>query len=147
LRREWLLTLAGGDTKTILELLMQDPSLLSTRDPITEFTALHWLAKHGQQKTFAEVISRAREKGCAVNVNSSTTKGGLTPLILAAQQGHTSLVEMLVREYEADTSCRDQSGRRAWQYLRADASRELKELVGACRENSAQPGTHGTSVE
>ncbi|OXB74906.1 UNVERIFIED_CONTAM: hypothetical protein H355_009650, partial [Colinus virginianus] len=60
LRREWLLALAGGDTKTILGLLEQDPSLLSTADPVTGFTALHWLAKHGQQKSFAEVISSAQ---------------------------------------------------------------------------------------
>ncbi|XP_065585901.1 ankyrin repeat domain-containing protein SOWAHD [Cyrtonyx montezumae] len=147
LRCEWRLALAGGDTEHILRLLEQDPSLLRVADAITGFTALHWLAKHGQQKTFTEVISRARKKGCAISVDTRTTKGGLTPLILAAQQGHLSLVELLVKEYKADTSLRDHSGHKAWQYLRADTSRELMELAGAYGNNSAQPGTHGTSCE
>ncbi|XP_072192143.1 ankyrin repeat domain-containing protein SOWAHD [Excalfactoria chinensis] len=147
LHREWLLAMARGDTANILRLLDQDPSLLSAADPVTGFSALHWLAKHGHQKSFSEVISLAQKKGCPINVNIRTTMGGFTPLCLAAQQGHASLIEVLVKEYKADTSLRDHSGRKAWQYLREDTSRELKELAGALEENSAQPGTHNTNSE
>lgn len=142
LHREWLLAVSGGDTVNILRLLDQDPSLFSAADPVTGFSALHWLAKHGHQKSFVEVISHAQEKGCPINVNIRTAMGGFTPLCLAAQQGHASLIEVLVKEYKADTSLRDYSGRKAWQYLPADASRELMELVGALEENSAQPRSH-----
>uniref|UniRef100_A0A803YEG9 Sosondowah ankyrin repeat domain family member D n=1 Tax=Meleagris gallopavo TaxID=9103 RepID=A0A803YEG9_MELGA len=127
LHREWLLAVSGGDTVNILRLLDQDPSLFSAADPVTGFSALHWLAKHGHQKSFVEVISHAQEKGCPINVNIRTAMGGFTPLCLAAQQGHASLIEVLVKEYKADTSLRDYSGRKAWQYLPADASRELME--------------------
>ncbi|XP_021261413.1 ankyrin repeat domain-containing protein SOWAHD [Numida meleagris] len=147
LHREWLLAAAGGDAGNILRLLDQDPSLVNAADPVTGFTVLHWLAKHGQQKTFIEVISRAREKGCPVNVNVRTAKGGFTPLNLAAQQGHASLIEVLVKEYKADSSLRDYSGRKAWQYLRAGTSRELMELAGAFAVNSTQPGTHSCNSE
>ncbi|OXB56389.1 hypothetical protein ASZ78_012384 [Callipepla squamata] len=143
LRREWLLAVVGGNCETILKLLEQDPSLMSVVDPVMGFTALHWLAKHSQQKTFAEVITRIREKGCAISVDTRTPKAGLTPLHVAAQQGHVSLVELLVKVYKADTGLRDHSGCKAWQYLPADTSSELMELVGAL----AVPGSHGTGIE
>ncbi|OXB72033.1 UNVERIFIED_CONTAM: hypothetical protein H355_010635 [Colinus virginianus] len=91
LRREWLLAITGGNCENILRLLEQDPSLMNVADPVTGFTALHWLAKHGQQKTFTEVISRIHEKGCVINVDTRTPKAGLTPLHVAAQQGHVDL--------------------------------------------------------
>ncbi|OXB56390.1 hypothetical protein ASZ78_012385 [Callipepla squamata] len=140
---EWLLAVVGGDSENILRLLEQAPSLMSVADPVTGFTALHWLAKHGQQKTFAEVITRSREKGCAISVDTCTPKDGLTPLHVAAQQGHTALVELLVKVYKADTGLRDHSGHKAWQYLPADTSSELMELAGAL----AVPGSHGTGCE
>ncbi|OXB79116.1 UNVERIFIED_CONTAM: hypothetical protein H355_005992 [Colinus virginianus] len=80
LRREWLLAITGGNSDNILKLLEQDPSLMSVADHVMGFTALHWLAKHGQQKTFTEVISRIHEKGCAISVDTRTPKAGLTPL-------------------------------------------------------------------
>lgn len=144
LHREWLLAVSGGDTVNILRLLDQDPSLFNAADPVTGFSALHWLAKHGNQKSFVEVVSHAQEKGCPINVNIRTAIGGFTPLCLAAQQGHALLIEVLVKEYKADTSLRDYSGHKAWQYLQADASRELMELAGALEENSAQLGAHSS---
>ncbi|OXB51424.1 UNVERIFIED_CONTAM: hypothetical protein H355_006817 [Colinus virginianus] len=116
---------------------------MSVADPVMGFTALHWLAKHGQQKTFTEVISRIHEKGCVISVDTRTPKAGLTPLHVAAQQGHVSLVELLVKVYKADTGIRDHSGRKAWQYLPAGTSSELMELAGAL----AVPGSHGTGTE
>ncbi|OXB51939.1 UNVERIFIED_CONTAM: hypothetical protein H355_005529 [Colinus virginianus] len=143
LRREWLLAITGGNSDNILKLLEQDPSLMSVADPVMGFTALHWLAKQGQQKTFTEVISRIHEKGCVISVDTRTPKAGLTPLHVAAQQGHVSLVELLLKVYKADTGIRDHSGRKAWQYLPAGTSSELMELAGAL----AVPGSHGTGTE
>ncbi|XP_068553719.1 ankyrin repeat domain-containing protein SOWAHD [Anas acuta] len=136
LEHEWLLTVAQGDAENIVRLLDLEPSLLSRKDFVTGFTALHWLAKHGHHESFIEVVTHAQKKGYPVNVPAAS--GGLTPLHLAALQGHELLIKLLVGAYGADTSCRDHSGRKAWQYLRADAPRELKELAGALEEDLAQ---------
>ncbi|XP_008933331.1 PREDICTED: ankyrin repeat domain-containing protein SOWAHD-like, partial [Merops nubicus] len=113
LEHEWLLTVAQGDADNIVRLLDLDPSLLTRKDFVTGFTALHWLAKHGHYENFI--------------------------------QGHELLIKVLVGAYGADTSCRDHSGLKAWQYLRADTSRELKELAGALEEDLVQLCSHNTN--
>ncbi|XP_065499781.1 ankyrin repeat domain-containing protein SOWAHD [Caloenas nicobarica] len=145
LEHEWLLTVAQGDADNIVRLLDLDPSLLTRKDFVTGFTALHWLAKHGHHESFIQVISHAQKKGYSVNVNIPTASGGLTPLHLAALQGHELLIKVLVGAYGADTSCRDHNGRKAWQYLRADTPRELKELAGALEEDLVQLSSHNTN--
>ncbi|XP_009957302.1 PREDICTED: ankyrin repeat domain-containing protein SOWAHD-like, partial [Leptosomus discolor] len=113
LEHEWLLTVAQGDADNIIRLLDLDPSLLTRKDFVTGFTALHWLAKHGHHESFI--------------------------------QGHELLIKVLVGAYGADTSCRDHNGRKAWQYLKADTSRELKELAGALEEDLVQLRSHNTN--
>ncbi|XP_051486160.1 ankyrin repeat domain-containing protein SOWAHD isoform X2 [Apus apus] len=145
LEHEWLLTVAEGDADNIIRLLDLDPSLLTRKDFVTGFTALHWLAKHGHHESFIQVISHAQRKGYPVNVNIPTASGGLTPLHLATLQGHELLIKLLVGAYGADTSLRDHNGRKAWQYLRADTSRELKELAGALEDDLVQLCSHNTN--
>uniref|UniRef100_A0A8C8R839 Sosondowah ankyrin repeat domain family member D n=1 Tax=Pelusios castaneus TaxID=367368 RepID=A0A8C8R839_9SAUR len=145
LEHQWMLTVAQGDSESILRLLEIDPSLLVRRDFVTGFTALHWLAKHGFHEALIEVINCAEKKGFHVDVNIPTASGGLTPLHLAALQGHAMVIKVLVGAYCADTSLRDHSGRKAWQYLREDASRELRELTGALEEDLAQLGAWNTN--
>ncbi|KAM6253582.1 ankyrin repeat domain-containing protein SOWAHD [Porphyrio hochstetteri] len=145
LEHEWLLTAAQGDVENIIRLLDLDSSLLTRRDFVTGFTALHWLAKHGHHENFIQVISHAQKKGYPFNVNTPTASGGLTPLHVAALQGHELLIKVLVGAYGADTSCRDHNGRKAWQYLKADTSRELKELAGALEEDLVQLRSHNTN--
>ncbi|XP_068008353.1 ankyrin repeat domain-containing protein SOWAHD [Melanerpes formicivorus] len=145
LEHEWLLTVAQGDADNIMRLLDLDPSLLTRKDFVTGFTALHWLAKHGHYESFVKVISHAQKKGYPVNVNIPTASGGLTPLHLAAMHGHEMLIKVLVGAYGADTSRRDHSGLKAWQYLRADTSRELKELAGALEDDLVQLCAHNNN--
>ncbi|NWV20240.1 SWAHD protein, partial [Origma solitaria] len=145
LEHAWLLTVAQGDADSIIKLLDLDPSLLTRRDFVTGFTALHWLAKHGNHENFIQVISHAQKKGYPVNVNIPTASGGLTPLHLAALQGHEVLIKVLVGAYGADTTCRDHNGRKAWQYLPADTSRDLKELAGALEEDLILLYSHNTN--
>ncbi|XP_039342874.1 ankyrin repeat domain-containing protein SOWAHD [Mauremys reevesii] len=145
LEHEWMLTVAQGDPESIVRLLDEDPSLLNRRDFVTGFTALHWLAKHGHHEALIEVITCAQKKGYHADVNIPTASGGLTPLHLAALQGHEMVIKVLVGAYGANTSLRDHSGHKAWQYLRADASRELKELSGALEEDLAQLGVWNTN--
>ncbi|XP_068060923.1 ankyrin repeat domain-containing protein SOWAHD [Anomalospiza imberbis] len=145
LEHAWLLTVAEGDADSIIKLLDLDPSLLTRRDFVTGFTALHWLAKHGHHESFIQVISHAQKKGYPVDMNIPTASGGLTPLHLAALQGHEVLIKVLVGAYGADTTCRDHNGRKAWQYLPADTSRDLKELAGALEEDLVQLHSHNTN--
>ncbi|XP_060105961.1 ankyrin repeat domain-containing protein SOWAHD isoform X2 [Heteronotia binoei] len=145
LEHEWMLTVAQGDARSILRLLDQDPSLLSRTDFVTGFTVLHWLAKHGHHEDLIEVITFAEKQRYPVDVNIFTASGRLTPLHLAALQGHEMVIKVLVGAYGANTSLRDHNGRQAWQYLRADAPRELKELLGACEEDVAFQGVFNTN--
>nr|XP_006115472.1 ankyrin repeat domain-containing protein SOWAHD [Pelodiscus sinensis] len=145
LEHEWMLTVAQGNPQGILRLLDVDPSLLGRRDFVTGFTALHWLAKHGNHEALIEVITCAEKKGYHADVNIPTASGGLTPLHLAALQGHEMVIKVLVGAYGANTSLRDHSGHKAWQYLKADASRELKELSGALEDDLAQLGAWNTN--
>lgn len=145
LEHEWLLTVAEGNADGIVRLLDLDPSLLTRKDFVTGFTALHWLAKHGHYENFIQVISHAEKKGYPVNVNILTASGGFTPLHLAAMQGHEMLIKVLVGAYGADTSYRDHRGRKAWQYLRADTSRELMELAGALDDDLVHLCAHNNN--
>ncbi|KAJ6663330.1 hypothetical protein lerEdw1_010467 [Lerista edwardsae] len=140
LEHEWMLTVADGDAASILDLLAQDPSLLSRRDFVTGFTVLHWLAKHGRHEDLIQVVGFAERHCYPVDVNALTASGRLTPLHLAALQGHEMVIKVLVGAYGANTGLRDHNGRRAWQYLRPDAPRELKELLGAGEEDLALLG-------
>uniref|UniRef100_A0ACB8FXQ7 Uncharacterized protein n=1 Tax=Sphaerodactylus townsendi TaxID=933632 RepID=A0ACB8FXQ7_9SAUR len=145
LEHEWMLTVAQGDAESILRLLDQDPSLFSRTDFVTGFTVLHWLAKHGHHEDLIEVITFAEKQNYPVDVNVFTASGRLTPLHLAALQGHEMVIKVLVGAYGANTSLRDHNGCKAWQYLRADAPRELKELLGACDEDLALLGACNTN--
>nr|XP_020669540.1 ankyrin repeat domain-containing protein SOWAHD [Pogona vitticeps] len=140
LEHEWMLTVAQGDAENILRLLAKDSSLLSRKDFVTGFTVLHWLAKHGRHEDLIEVIAFAEKNRYPVDVDVLTASGRFTPLHLAALQGHEMVVKVLVGAYGANTGLRDHNGRKAWQYLRADAPRELKELLGACEEDLACVG-------
>ncbi|KAF0885199.1 ankyrin repeat domain-containing protein SOWAHD, partial [Crocuta crocuta] len=62
---------------------------------------------------------------------SASGSGGLTPLHLAALQGHDMVIKVLVGALGADPTRRDYSGHRACHYLRPDAPRSLRELSGA----------------
>nr|XP_008123585.1 PREDICTED: ankyrin repeat domain-containing protein SOWAHD [Anolis carolinensis]XP_016854832.1 PREDICTED: ankyrin repeat domain-containing protein SOWAHD [Anolis carolinensis] len=141
LEHEWMLTAAHGDVENALRLLEKDPSLLVRRDFVTGFTVLHWLAKHGQHEALIQVVAFAQRNCFPVDVNVLTAGGRLTPLHLAALQGREMVMKVLVGAFGADVGLRDHNGRKAWQCLRADASRELKELLGASEEDlAAQAG-------
>ncbi|KAM6427328.1 ankyrin repeat domain-containing protein SOWAHD isoform 1-T2 [Liasis olivaceus] len=140
LEHEWMLTVAQGDAESILNLLAKEPSLLSRRDFVTGFTVFHWLAKHGRHEDLIQVMAFAEKNGYPTNVDVLTASGRLTPLHLAALQGHEMIIKILVGAYGANINLRDHNGRKAWQYLKANAPRELKELLGATEEDLAFPG-------
>lgn len=126
----WILAAAEGRFEVLQELLEAEPGLLLRGDPITGYTVLHWLAKHGRHEELILVHDFAQRRGLPLDV-SVPGSGGLTPLHLAALQGHDMVIKVLVGALGADPTRRDHSGHRACHYLRPDAPRRLRELSGA----------------
>ncbi|XP_057575065.1 ankyrin repeat domain-containing protein SOWAHD [Hippopotamus amphibius kiboko] len=126
----WILAAAEGRFEALQELLEAEPGLLLRGDPITGYTVLHWLAKHGRHEELILVHDFAQRRGLQLDV-SVPGSGGLTPLHLAALQGHDMVIKVLVGALGADPTRRDHSGHRACHYLRPDAPWSLRELSGA----------------
>ncbi|XP_021044362.1 ankyrin repeat domain-containing protein SOWAHD [Mus pahari] len=126
----WILAAAECRFEVLLEMLEAEPSLLMREDPITGYSVLHWLAKHGRHEELILLHDFARRQGLPFDV-SAPGSGGLTPLHLAALQGHDMVIKVLVGALGADPSRRDHSGNRPCHYLRPDASLNLRELSGA----------------
>ncbi|XP_020830804.1 ankyrin repeat domain-containing protein SOWAHD [Phascolarctos cinereus] len=139
----WMLAAAEGRFEALQELLEAEPALLNRVDPVTGYSALHWLAKHGSHEGLILVHDFARSQGLSLDV-SAPGSGGLTPLHLAAQQGHDMVIKVLVGALGADSSRRDHSGHRACHYLRPDAPPGLRELAGA--EESEEPQRAATAT-
>lgn len=127
----WMLSVVDGNYETIVEFLTEDRSLLSRKDFISGFTALHWLAKNGKDETLIKLLRHAEREGLSVNVNLRGS-GGLTPLHLAAMHGQYMVIKILVGAFSADVDIMDYNGKRAWQYLKDNTPNEIKELLGAC---------------
>lgn len=126
----WILAAAEGRFNVLQEHLEAEPGLLLRGDPITGYTVLHWLAKHGRHEELILVHDFAERRGLRLDM-SAPGSGGLTPLHLAALQGHDMVIKVLVGALGADPMRRDHNGHRACHYLRPDAPRSLRELSGA----------------
>lgn len=122
---EWLVKSATGCWNQLYNLLVQDVHLTEKRNFISGFTALHWAAKHGNSK----MVRRILDVGKKVDVNIKS-HDGYTALHVAAIHSHESVLRLLVRKYGANCNIRDNSGRKAYQYLCKDLSAEVKELLG-----------------
>ena len=81
-------------------------------------TLLHEAAEHDQ----ADVVQLLLLHGCPPNVRS---KGGLTPLHVAAARGHVGSVRALL-ENSADVTLRDDLGQNA--YVKAERSKKKEEV-------------------
>ncbi|XP_077141293.1 ankyrin repeat domain-containing protein SOWAHD [Ranitomeya variabilis] len=129
----WMIMVAEGNFEELQESLQQDPSLLYKRDFVTGYSVIHWIAKHGHHEDFIKLMDFASSSGYFLDVNTRAS-GGLTPLHIAALQGHDMLIKVLVGAYNADIHIRDHNGRKAWQYLRLKIDRNLLILLGAPEE-------------
>ncbi|XP_058253847.1 ankyrin repeat domain-containing protein SOWAHC [Hemibagrus wyckioides] len=129
----WMLSVVDGNYGTISEFLMEDPSLLTRKDFVSGYSALHWLAKQGKHETLLKLLKDAEKKGYPVDVNLKGS-GGLTPLHVAVIHRQYMVIKILVGAFGASVDAMDYNGKRAWQYLKDDAPAEMKELLGAWDE-------------
>lgn len=132
----WMIMVAEGNFEELQDSLQQDPDLLYKRDFVTGYSVIHWIAKHGHHEDFIRLMDFASASGHFLDINTRAS-GGLTPLHIAALQGHDMLIKVLVGAYNADIHIRDHNGRKAWQYLRLRTDRNLLILLGAPEEEEA----------
>ncbi|XP_051258169.1 ankyrin repeat domain-containing protein SOWAHA-like [Dicentrarchus labrax] len=132
---EWLVKCAAGKWSQVYGLLLRDNQLAEKRDFMSGFTALHWAAKCGNREMLVKIIDLSKKGGVDVDINAKT-HGGYTPLHIAALHNQEYIMAMLVGEYRADPSIRDNCGKRAYHYLHKGTSGMMREMLG---EPKAQP--------
>lgn len=125
---EWLVKCAAGHWTQVYGLLLRDHQLAEKRDFMSGFTALHWAAKCGNSKMLVKIIDLAKEGGLDIDINAKT-HGGYTPLHIAALHDQEYILAMLVAEFGADPSIRDNCGKKACHYLRRGISATVKEML------------------
>ncbi|XP_044622115.1 ankyrin repeat domain-containing protein SOWAHB [Equus asinus] len=129
---EWIVKLASGSWIQVLTLFWEDPQLALHKDFLTGYTALHWIAKHGDLRALQDLVSGAQKAGIALDVNVKSGCG-YTPLHLAAIHGHQAIIKLLVERLASRVNIRDSSGKKPWQYLTSNTSGEIWQLLGAPR--------------
>ncbi|XP_008586959.1 PREDICTED: ankyrin repeat domain-containing protein SOWAHB [Galeopterus variegatus] len=127
---EWIVKLASGSWIQVLTLFWEDPQLALHKDFLTGYTALHWIAKHGDLRALQDLVSGAQKAGIALDVNVRSSCG-YTPLHLAAIHGHQGVIKLLVQRLASRVNIRDSSGKKPWQYLTSNTSGEIWQLLGA----------------
>ncbi|XP_072230746.1 ankyrin repeat domain-containing protein SOWAHA [Leuresthes tenuis] len=126
---EWLVKCASGQWNQVLGLLLRDSQLAEKKDFMSGFTALHWAAKWGNSKMLDSIINISRQEGVDVDLNVRA-HGGYTPLHIAALHDQKYIMGMLVAEYGANVSIRDNCGKKAYHYLHKGISGTLREMLG-----------------
>ncbi|XP_076024701.1 ankyrin repeat domain-containing protein SOWAHA [Genypterus blacodes] len=126
---EWLVKCALGHWSQVYGLLMNDSQLAEKRDFMTGFTALHWAAKCGNSDMLAKIIDLSKKGGVDIDINAKT-HGGYTALHIAALHDQEFILNMLVGEYGADATVRDNCGKRAYHYLHKGISEDVREMMG-----------------
>uniref|UniRef100_A0A3B4GBS8 Sosondowah ankyrin repeat domain family member Aa n=1 Tax=Pundamilia nyererei TaxID=303518 RepID=A0A3B4GBS8_9CICH len=120
---QWLVNCAAGHWSQAYGLLLRDNQLAEKKDFTSGFTALHWAAKTGNSDMLVKIIEKARQGGVHVDINAKT-HGGYTPLHIAALHDKQYIIGILVKEYEANISIRDNYGKKAYHYLHKDVSED-----------------------
>ncbi|XP_053317635.1 ankyrin repeat domain-containing protein SOWAHB [Spea bombifrons] len=138
LEHDWLVKSASGSWLQVYGLFNMDPNLALRKDFISGYTVLHWLAKHGCMEMFQKVVAGAKKAGIELDMNVKTSCG-YTALHIAAIHGHHKVATMLVEKLKVNVKLRDNSGKRAWQYLSCTTSGEVWQLLGAPRGKTIFP--------
>ncbi|XP_006785259.1 ankyrin repeat domain-containing protein SOWAHB-like [Neolamprologus brichardi] len=134
---QWLVNCAAGHWSQVYGLLLRDNQLAEKKDFMSGFTALHWAAKTGNSDMLVKIIEKARQGGVHVDINAKT-HGGYTPLHIAALHDKQYIIGILVKEYKANISIRDNYGKKAYHYLHKDVSESVREMLCKPKPQPAQ---------
>ncbi|XP_012731647.2 ankyrin repeat domain-containing protein SOWAHA [Fundulus heteroclitus] len=135
---DWLVKCAAGHWGQVYGLLLGDCQLAEKKDFISGFTVLHWAAKCGNSKMLLKVMELSREGEADVDVNAKS-HGGYTPLHIAALHDQEYIMAMLVGEFRADVSIRDNCGNRAYHYLHKGISKTVSEMLRGPKAQEKEP--------
>lgn len=125
---KWLVRCAAGHWGHVYGLLLTDSHLAEKRDFMSGFTALHWAAKWGNSNMLVKIMDLAKKGGVQIDINTKA-HGGYTPLHIAALHDQEYIMAMLMGEYDADPTIRDNCGKRPHHYLRTGASESVREML------------------
>ncbi|XP_064205933.1 ankyrin repeat domain-containing protein SOWAHA-like [Anguilla rostrata] len=129
---EWLVKSAAGHWSQVHGLLLRDAELGLKKDFMSGFTALHWAAKGGHCEMVRTIVELCRRGRADFDVDARS-HGGYTALHVAAIHDRRAAIVLLARDFGADVHVRDNGGKKARHYLRADAPDEVRELLGEPR--------------
>ena len=129
--KEWVLAASKGDVGKVRQILLENQTMAQTCDNWNHYTALHWAAKHGNLRLARLLVE---QHGADVDVRS---RGGYTPLMLAAMYNRTDVYFYLVQSGKCKVELRDYSGRKAEHYL--EESARVRESMD--EEEKAEPET------
>ncbi|KAM4709853.1 ankyrin repeat domain-containing protein SOWAHB [Discoglossus pictus] len=132
MEHDWIVKSASGSWLQVYGMFTMDPQLALRKDFISGYTVLHWFAKHGCLEMFQKFMAGAKKVGIELDMNIKSNCG-YTPLHIAAIHGHHKVATMLVEKLKVNVKLRDNSGKRAWQYLGSSTSGEVWQLLGAPR--------------
>ncbi|CAJ1063527.1 ankyrin repeat domain-containing protein SOWAHA [Xyrichtys novacula] len=135
---EWLVKCAAGHWSQVYGMLLGDNQLAEKRDFMSGFTALHWAAKCGNSEMLVKIIDLSRQGGVDIDINAKT-HGGYTPLHIAALHDQEYILVMLVAEFGADPTIRDNCGKRAYHYLHKGISKTVREMLGEPKVQDKTP--------
>lgn len=111
----WLKRVAkpDPDLNPILKEVERNPRILGVQDHLSGYTGLHWLCKHGSFEVMYRLFRANLVHKSDLNARS---RGGYTPLILCAIQGHSELYSLLLEQPGLETGIQDYSGKKAKHY-------------------------------
>ncbi|KAM8939822.1 ankyrin repeat domain-containing protein SOWAHB isoform 2-T2 [Pelodytes ibericus] len=138
MEHDWIVKSAAGSWLQVYGLFNKDPNLALQKDFVSGYTVLHWFAKYGSLEMFQKFVTGAQKAGIELDMNIKTNCG-YTPLHIAAIHGHHKVATMLVEKLKVNVRLRDNSGKRAWQYLSCTTSGEVWQLLGAPRGKTIFP--------
>ncbi|CAH2301516.1 ankyrin repeat domain-containing SOWAHB [Pelobates cultripes] len=138
MEHDWIVKSASGSWLQVYGMFNMDPNLALRKDFISGYTVLHWFAKHGCVEMFQKFVTGAKKAGIELDINVKTSCG-YTPLHIAAIHGHSKVATLLVENLKVNVKLRDNSGKRAWQYLSCRTSGEVWQLLGAPKGKTIFP--------
>ncbi len=120
-----ILAILGGQP-AVVDLLIEKGADIRARNS-GGFTALHAAAYVGDVDTASKLL------GKGANVNDQENKAGVTPLSVAAEEGHVGMVRVLV-EHGADLEAGERNG---YTPLSRALWRDQKEVVSLLQQSGA----------
>ena len=88
--KTWMLIIAKNDEVAMRKMMAADPGIVMSVDPWNSYSALHWMAKHGNLDMVKYLVDIVKMDP------NARTKGGYTPLMLSAMYNRQDFTKLLL---------------------------------------------------